>query len=301
MRKLSLLSLAAALLLMSVGMSSCSDADDLGQGGGSSKEQKDDGNGGNGEGEGGDQEGEGGDQEGGGEESDAPVSIANVSAGDVGKVIASDKYVYSSAASAQAAGVKICAVVAYVGNDTGEENYRHGLAISMKNFNGNGFPWKNTYGVLDNPTQYNLLSEAIAAKESGYSLTHKDNRHQNSYTWSAFFYAYNNTVGSDEHITILAPASTSGWFLPSIYQWNQIINGLNNNEAKLTTSDNASLSMFYANEKLKALGAEEFRDGAYWSSTEYDENNAWLYWANYGKASDKTKNWNFYVRSVLAF
>ena len=239
--------------------------------------------------------------EGQGQDSDAPVAMASASAKEVGKFLASDKYIYVSTSAAQSAGAKVCGVVAYVGNDTGDATYRHGLAISMKNYNGNGSPWKNTYGVLDNPTQHNILSEALDAKESGYALTHMGDRTTNSYTWVAFYYAYWNTTGSDDHITITAPANTSGWFLPSIFQWNQVVNGLTGTEARLTTADNASLSMFYANEKLTALGAEGFKDGAYWSSSEYSENNAWLYWANYGKASDKAKNWNFYIRSVLAF
>lgn len=232
---------------------------------------------------------------------DAPVAIANATANDVGKVLASDKYIYSSSAGAQAAGAKVCGIVAYVGNDTGDAKYRHGLAISMKNFNGNGFPWKITYGMKDNPAQYNLLGEALDAKESGYDLTHQGDRTKDSYQWEAFYYAYWNNTGSDDFVTTSAPQNTSGWFLPSIFQWNQIIDGLNGTDAKLTTAQNAKLSMFYANEKLTALGAQGFKDGAYWSSTEHSDNNAWLFWPNEGKATNSTKNWNYYVRSVLAF
>ena len=231
----------------------------------------------------------------------APVALANVTVKDVGKVLASDKYIYASSALAKDAGAKVCGVVAYVGNDTGDATYRHGLAISMKNFNGNGSVWKITNGTKDNPAQYNLLSEALDAKESGYALTHTGDRTTNSYLWEAFYYTYWNNTGSDENTTTSAPANTSGWFLPSIFQWNQIINGLNGNEAKLTIEQNASLSMFYANEKLTALGAQGLKDGAYWSSSEHSDNNAWLYWANYGKATDSNKTWNYYIRSVLAF
>lgn len=242
-------------------------------------------------------------EEGGGNtpDEDAPVAIADATVKDVGKVLASDKYIYASSAFAEAAGAKVCGVVAYIGNDTGDANYRHGLAISMKNFNGNGSVWKSTYGVKDNPAQYNLLSDALDAKESGYELTHLGDRTTDSYLWEAFYFTYWNNTGSDDRITTQAPKNTSGWFLPSIFQWNQIINGLNGNEARLTTEQNASLSMFYANEKLTALGADGFKDGAYWSSSEHSDNNAWLYWANYGKASNSTKNWNYYIRSVLAF
>lgn len=238
---------------------------------------------------------------GGEQDEDVPVSIENATAKEVGKYLVSDQKIYSSTAFAKASGLKVCGVVAYVGNDTGEENYRHGLVISMKNFNGSGNCWNNTTHKKHNPNQYNILSEALDAKESGYTLSHLDNRNSNSYTWPAFYYACLNNTGGDDKITIIAPSNTSGWFLPSIFQWNQIVNGLTGTTAKLTTMQNASLSMLEANTTLEELGAQPLRDGAYWSSSEHSDNNAWLYWANYGKASDSDKNWNYYFRSVLAF
>jgi len=230
----------------------------------------------------------------------APVAMASATASEVGKTLANDRYIYVNAFAAKASGTVASAVVAYVGNATGEAGYTHGLAISMKNLAGNGEVWKNTYGTNDNTNQYNLIADALAAQESGYSLTYP--RRWESTNWAAFFYGYwNNIVADDVYITRTAPSSTSGWFLPSIYQWNKVVNGLTDTEADLSLWDNAALSIFAANGRLESQGAEGFRYGAYWSSSEHSDNNAWLYWANYGKASDNTKNIHYYIRSVLAF
>jgi len=229
----------------------------------------------------------------------APVAMASATSSEIGKMLAEDKYIYVNSAAAKASGAKASAVVAYVGTGTGEPNYTHGLAISMKNLNGNGECWKNTYGIADNPSRYNLIADALEAKESGYTLTY--GRRWESNLWPAFYYSYWNNIEGDDYVTRSAPSSTSGWFLPSIYQWNQIVNGLTDTEAKLSLWDNASLSMFYANPKLQAQGAQGFRDGAYWSSSEYDETNAWIYYTNYGKANYQKKTWNYYIRAALAF
>lgn len=235
------------------------------------------------------------------QDENAPVAMANATPKNIGQVLASDKFIYSSAGAAEAAGAKVCGVVCYIGNETGDEKYRHGLALSMKNFNGNGEPWNNTSSSLDNPAQYNQIGAALDAKEDGYALTHLGDRTTNSYKWPGFYYCYWNNTGSDEYVTTTAPAGTSGWFMPSIFQWNQIMNGLNDNEARLTTAQNASLSAFYANDILIERGAQPLKDGAYWSSSEHSENNAWVFWANYGKVTNQNKTWSYYIRSVLAF
>ena len=242
-----------------------------------------------------------GDGPGGETDEDAPVALENATPKEIGKFLVSDRKIYSSTAFDKTSGLKLCGVVAYVGNDTGEENYRHGLVIAMKNFNGNGYPWNNSSSSYDNPNHYNILSEALDAKESGYSLSRLNSRNGDSYKWAAFYHSYWNNTGSDDRVTTTAPSNTSGWFMPSIFQWNQIVNGLTGTTARLTTMENANLSMLEANKTLEALGAQPLQNGAYWSSTEHSVENAWLYWANSGKARDSKKSWSYYIRSVLAF
>ena len=229
------------------------------------------------------------------------LALASATPADIGKLVSSDGYIYASSDAARAAGAKVCGVVAYVGNDTGEASFRHGLVLAMKN-NGDE-AWKSTRGIADNPNQYDLIASALEAKESGCTLTHLGDRNSalSAHQWGAFFSAYWNNVEENEYITKTAPENTSGWFLPSIFQWNKIINGLNGNDAKLTTGMSADLTRIAANKKLTAAGADELHDGAYWSSSEHSYERAWAYWANDGKVTNQEKTWFLYVRSVLAF
>lgn len=56
------------------------------------------------------------------------------------------------------------------------------------------------------------------------------------------------------------------------------------------------------NKAFIAAGGEALDDEAYyWSSTEYDRNNAWLLYMNGGYRYSSTKDYHGYVRPVLAF
>lgn len=67
----------------------------------------------------------------GGEATEAFDFGPNVTAADLGKVVASDGTLYSSVDEATAAGKTASAMIAYVGSDTGDDTYSHGLAIAL--------------------------------------------------------------------------------------------------------------------------------------------------------------------------
>ena len=55
------------------------------------------------------------------------------------------------------------------------------------------------------------------------------------------------------------------------------------------------------NAALKAANLPELKESWYWSSTEYNSNNAWTLWMGDGHRYLYSKNYNGYVRPVLAF
>lgn len=56
------------------------------------------------------------------------------------------------------------------------------------------------------------------------------------------------------------------------------------------------------NAALSAANLPALKESWYWSSTEYDDYNAWLLWMDDGSRYDYTKNYYYtYVRPVLAF
>ena len=142
------------------------------------------------------------------------------------------------------------AIIAYVGDDNAESSYSHGLALSLKvaqlDYEVSGtysemMQWKNyegDAGANDNGAQYTALDGqdgALAAKESGYAISHKSGR--NALVFPAFYAALNNTIPLDtenDAIAKSAPSGTSGWFLPSIFQWSQMVKTLSGSNTPLS-------------------------------------------------------------------
>ena len=63
----------------------------------------------------------------------APKALAEATAEDVGKIAGADGNIYADAAAATAASTTAVAMIAYVGNQTGDATYNHGLAIALSN------------------------------------------------------------------------------------------------------------------------------------------------------------------------
>ena len=57
----------------------------------------------------------------------------SITTDDIGKVMGADGNIYDNAGAATAAGTNAVAMIAYVGNDTGDATYNHGLAIALRN------------------------------------------------------------------------------------------------------------------------------------------------------------------------
>lgn len=225
--------------------------------------------------------------------------VAEATTDDIGKVIGVNGRIYDDKDAAVAAGTTASAIIAYVGSDTRESGFTHGLAIAMKDANsGNRCQWKTSGGTEDNGTghQYTTADAALAANESGSVLSSG----RNDDTWPAFKAALNNSITVESGISADAPSGTSGWFLPTIYQWNQMVNGLTGTTTPLTTAFNDVLDYNAVNPKITAAGGSALPFYRFWSSTEYDSNYAWYYGGS-GDAVKDGKTNGSYVRAVFAF
>lgn len=234
---------------------------------------------------------------------DEAKPMAQADATSIGRVIGLDGNMYANVASAVNAGTLASAIVAYAGSETGETQ-NHGLAIAMKNAGGGGRnQWSNQpypgYNTTYNANQYASLAAAIAAKESGSAnCTGKTD----ATTWPAFYHAMNNTITVSDGITRSAPESgTSGWFLPSLYQWNLIVKGLTGKTADLTTSANDDYKAEKLNAKITAVGGEGLVSYYYWSSTEQDVAFAWALRLIEGYAERMGMVTSLNFRAVFAF
>lgn len=78
-------------------------------------------------------------------------SLADVQAEDVGKVITSAGYIYDKVSDATAAGETAIAMIAYVGSNTGNSTYNHGLAVALKDAGSS-----NWSGATSTATSYSV-------------------------------------------------------------------------------------------------------------------------------------------------
>ena len=103
-----------------------------------------------------------------------------------------------------------------------------------------------------------------------------------------------------------APTGTSGWFLPSMGQWNLIVQGLASKKAgsavttDITTSENSTYAYSNLNSVITAAGGTGF-NGDYHSSTLYDSDWCWHMNISEGRACGYAFYAGDLVRSVLAF
>ena len=97
-------------------------------------------------------------------------------------------------------------------------------------------------------------------------------------------------------------SNTSGWFLPSIGQWNLIVKGLTGDTSGLTTSGNSAYNAAAVNKYIQtAAGGAGVQSNYYWSSVECNTDSAWGMIFSYGRAGNFNRTYNYYVRPVLAF
>ena len=233
------------------------------------------------------------------------VVFSNATAEDVGKVIGADGRIYTNASAASAAGTTAVAIIAYVGSagsvDTGNGIYK-GLAIAMSNANGNSkCQWYTTYADATCVSKSDDLATALGFKNgiaSTKTLT------TDGHTHAAATAARNNNGTA-------APSCTSGWFLPSIGQWNLIVKGIVTKQAgsevavDLTGSSNVTYQAHkHLNPAIEAVGGSRLKNSSgeeYWSSSENDRSYIWNVYFGMGEADTYRKDYSAYVRSVLAF
>ena len=223
----------------------------------------------------------------------------------VGMIVASDGKAYAAADKDNLpTGVTAVAIVAYKGSATGEASpYTHGLAIAMKDAAAGGkVKWSSSDNdeSLDNYTDY---SPAVTTAQSGL-LNSQTSGFDNESNYPAFYAALHNTITVSDGISAAAPASgTSGWFLPSLYQWNKIVQGLSGKTADLSHGGNANANYTASslNPNIEAAGGTGLQSGAYWPSTEYSNPSAWYFYTGNGSVGYRNKTGEGYVRSVLAF
>ena len=231
-----------------------------------------------------------------------PIALSAVTSSYVGSVVTTDGNVYATVAAASAASKTAVAVIAYVGTagsvDASSDTYK-GLAVALSDANsGSNCKWAESYANCLSSTQTSDIVTALGLK-NGITCT-------STLTGDGHTHAAATAAASNNGTT--APTGTSGWFMPSMGQWNLIVQGLATKKAgsAVTTdltyqTDNPTYKADNLNSVITDAGGTGFQKSSYWASTEQNLVRAWAIYFTNGYATNYAKTVNYYVRSVIAF
>ena len=194
-----------------------------------------------------------------------PIVISEVTdEAYIGSVVAADGYVYATIDDVDNASKTAVAKICYVGSETGDATYNHGLALALSNDTKQWCPAGKK--CLD--SQYTTVAEA-KGDLAGIANTDALVGHAvHIHAAASAARGYN----SGTH-----PDGTSEWFLPSVGQWDKMATAVGD------------------------YGKLGLNLGYYWSSTEGDAENAWSVNVNDGSWSTDRKDFEQGVRACLAF
>ena len=228
----------------------------------------------------------------------AYTGISSATASDIGKLICADGHIHAYDEDAACTKDRV-AIIAYVGDagsvETDNSTYK-GLAIAMSDANSGSSStcaWKSSNDDTC-VSQSSTVSTALGYKDGIASTNTLTSSGHSSHGHAAATAAKSNNGTA-------SPTSCSGWFLPSLGQWQLIVQGLTGKSTPLSTTSNSEYWASAVNAKITAAGGTGVQAYDYWSSTESNTYRAWNMNFYDGYVSRYTKADTGYVRSALAF
>ena len=197
-----------------------------------------------------------------------PITISEVTdEAYIGSVVAADGYVYATEDDVVNASKTPVAKICYVGSETGDATYKHGLALALRDVSDIKV-WCSQNNNTCLGSQYTAVAEAKGdlAGIANTDVLVGTTPHSHGDNAAKAARGYN----SGTH-----PDGTSEWFLPSVGQWDKMATAVGD------------------------YGKLGLNSGNYWSSTEIDAENAWS--VNGGSWSTDKKYYNQGIRACLAF
>ena len=228
-------------------------------------------------------------------------ALSSVTSSEVGWRIGSDGKAYSPVGTLPA-GVTPVAIIAYVGAagsvDASSATYK-GLAIALTDANGgNTCQWYTSNDGTCTSNQTNDEATVITYKDGIANTTALAGGCEASHTHEAA------TAAASNNSTPVPTTGTSGWFLPSVGQWNLIVQGLTGGTANLRVNvENETYKASSVNAKIIVAGGTGLKVNDYWSCSEWNSEYAWFIRFSEGSVNGygKNRNTNMFVRSVIAF
>lgn len=215
-----------------------------------------------------------------------PIALSAATSIYTGSVVTSDGYVYATKDDATNAGKTAVAKIAYVGAagsaDASSDTYK-GLALALNNACSGGAAWCSQHEEACMTTQYANTNDAkgdmAGIANTDALVAHLGHNHPAAVAAKGYKYAESADAGAH-------PVGTSGWFLPSVGQWDKMATAVGGYDILRST---------YLSNMTYQI----------WSSTQCNAATAWRYVFNNSpmwNTDAKTDNGdNLSVRACFAF
>lgn len=209
---------------------------------------------------------------------------SNLNQNFIGYCVSDDGYLFPSAEECRDARKTGVGLVAYIGTNADASN--SGYKILVLSLTAQRALWSNRLSATCTSEPVTNVSTAIT-KMNGISNTSTLTSHHGTKT-HGHYAAY-----SSSNYGVSRPSGASGWFLPSLGQWNEMVKSLvkkaGGTASNMTeTSNNNMLGSVFESVIINAGGTP--LTARQWSSTEYSAENAWHYSADEGRVSTWTSS-----------
>ena len=236
--------------------------------------------------------------------------------GDVRKIIAADGLIYPNTTKAKEYGTNGVGLICYVGAADSVDVGSTYKALALALNDATACQWADNLTTdcsLTNLTDLNDPYVTESSYQSGIA---------NTKTLTTDGHTHAAATAAKGYGVIVSGFTNSGWFLPSIWQWNKMIKTValtsksdvtevdnpsyatrlhNGSDIPVWPWTNAGYTAAALNPKITASGATGLQSGTYWSSTENVTNGAWGVYFNGGHVGYTNKRDTKYVRAALAF
>lgn len=114
------------------------------------------------------------------EKAPALKTLANATAEDLGKIAGADGNIYDTKAAAEAAGTTAVAMIAYVGSDTGNDTYTHGMALALSDEG--EMNWSNAKSTCEGKSAVSGAAWLLPSRNQWKAMFKANGGNEGSYT-----------------------------------------------------------------------------------------------------------------------
>ena len=110
----------------------------------------------------------------------ATPTLAEATSEDIGKIAGADGNIYDTKAAAEAAGTTAVAMIAYVGSDTGNDTYTHGMALALSDEG--EMNWSNAKSTCEGKSAVSGAAWLLPSRNQWKAMFKANGGNEGSYT-----------------------------------------------------------------------------------------------------------------------